>query len=124
MGDLTDDELIGLSNSFSLHARRAAVEIMRRRAAQAASAERVREVVREVFATVSERSGAEFAQRHIEDIATRVASQLAAPAPLMNDNDHATLAWLRQLLGSIAYRVAPERVAAIAMIDRLLAGAR
>jgi hypothetical protein len=45
------------------------------------SADRVRAVVREAFARVSDLSGAEFAQRHIEDIATRVAAQLTAPAP-------------------------------------------
>jgi hypothetical protein len=34
--------------------------------------------VREAFATVSRLSGTEFAQRHIEDIATRIARSLVA----------------------------------------------
>ena len=56
---------------------RAALEIRRHRSAQRAGADRVREVVASAFAEVTELSGAKFAHRHIEDIATRVAAQLA-----------------------------------------------
>jgi hypothetical protein len=87
--DLTDDDLSALerdaehlpSSPITLgEIEPLLVEIRRHRAAQTASVEQVREVVREAFARVSDLSGAEFAQRHIEDIATRVAAQMTAPA--------------------------------------------
>lgn len=57
-------------------ARRAASLLVAGRTAPALTADAVRAVVREVFARVTSLSGATFAQRTIEDIATRVAQKL------------------------------------------------
>lgn len=83
--DLTVDQIANWAsgrpaNPTTAHGVYMAMEIQRHRAARYASAERVRDVVRAACSIVSDRSGAGFAERHIEDIATRVAEKLAPPA--------------------------------------------
>jgi hypothetical protein len=53
----------GLSNQ-----RRGDAELLR---------QRLRQAIREAFAVVADRSGASFAQRYVEDIATRAAAMLS-----------------------------------------------
>jgi hypothetical protein len=112
---------------------RMVVEIVSHRTVRAASAVQIRTVVRAAFATVLELSGEHFAQRHIEDIATRAAKQLTAaktttvPGELA-EHDRRTLTlgrdWARQEACSAKENCDDSDVAmltAIAdLLDRLL----
>jgi len=127
MSDLTDETLSECLNSSWPYGKMAK-ELLAHRAAIAADKERVRTVVKEtVIATLPGHGGWCYGSTHpdtaaaADRIATRAAEQLATPVP-PSESDHAALTWLRGLMGSIAYRVEPMRPAALALLDRLLAG--
>jgi hypothetical protein len=98
------------------------------RAAAERAQERVRVVVRETFAMVSELSGAGFAQRHIEDIATRVAMKLAGQAIDLDEDSRMLLRHLRDDVGEAEKRAlrggeypdAQLAAAQLELLDRLI----
>lgn len=77
-----------------------AEEIAHNRSNQLLSTKRIQQVVRDTFATVANLSGAEFAQRHIEDIATRVSAELATR--MLSAKQRADLTSLRLLIHEMA----------------------
>lgn len=85
----------------------------------------------QILEIVSDAVNAEFAHKHDNDsivnadwieireaIASRVADKLAHLT--LNAEERETIAWLKQLLGSIAYRVEPRRGPALDLLTRLL----
>lgn len=94
-------------------------------------AEQVRAVVRETFATVARLSGYRFPQRVIEDVATRVASQLTGAVVGLSAEERKDAAGLRAFVraasGLCAYpdpqdgaRDLPIPTRWVALLDRLL----
>lgn len=126
MSDLTDERVESLCRMACGHCSelQLAQEVKRRRAAETASKERVRKVVREALhrgemATVLERlDGA------LDAIADRVAEQIADPVQI-SEEDRAALIWLREVVHYSADGVQHGNAArAWRVIDRLLGAAR
>lgn len=133
MSDLTDEELahewsIEESRHEDWPGRRMIIELQRHRASRAADEERVRSVVREAFVEVSERSGAQFVQRYIEDIATRATKQLASAAVRPSEEDVATLDLIRDEVGYgisvVEDADGSKRDRCCSLLDRLIATVR
>lgn len=94
-------------------------------ARQVADKARVRSVVSEAFSSVSSLSGESFPQRVVEDIATRVAEQLATSAVQLSDGDRDTLHRMRDRAtrGAREYRGWPTQAmydVEVALLDRIL----
>jgi len=122
--ELTDEQLrFGAHEDLQGFCGEMAEELLAHRSAIAADKERVRHVVTDAAWAVLDHP--EFKELRSFDvaaeIATRAAEQLATSVP-PSESDRAALTWLRGLMGSIAYRVEPMRLVALALIDRLLAG--
>jgi hypothetical protein len=129
MSDLTDEELDEWTDDCTAdctcESSRALREIRRHRAAQSASAERVRSVVREAFNSVHELAG----HPAWPSVARYVASQLAVPVLSAEERDD--LSYLVGWCNASAGDVTVERqrfdrgVAALdLLLDRLLGASR
>ena len=124
MSDLTDEELKEWESCGRTggQVERMIVEIRRRRAAETASKERVREVVRATFELLQ----LGLTKYQTDVISQRVAEQLTAPVRL-SDEDRNAIAYLAGWCNAELSEVTVERdkfERGVAALDRMLGAAR